>query len=506
MRKLSILTLLLLTTSLAWGTTPVTGTLKDLATGTVQKNAKVRAWLRGCNGNQPRVNGSALIAPTQGTSFFKDFLPDVSGNISGTLYSTRDAAGTGDGEVECGGSKQAVWYGIQLYLNGVPGPEVSVHARVGVSLDLTSVTPITVTPVVTAPTGDSTYCRLDAGNCGFTGLPSAPGVKLTEGTALTGLAGFDVIYGDSSLHRPRFINNNGAAATVALLTDNLGAFGSTTSAQLRGVISDETGSGPAVFGTAPTITNSTQDIINQPAATTFILKDNQGGTRYSIPSGGVAQSTLNNTAIGGGSTYNGTTLNKQIFTATGTHTISTGVTSEKVTICGGGGAGGGATAVNNGGGGGAGATSFKWLTGLTPGNTIAVTVGAGGTGVSAGTGNSGTASQIASGTQTITTVTAPGGVGGNANGAQSAGGAGGVQGTGADQTNAGNPGMGDWSKISGAAGGAGYFGGAATDSAGGNPGVAANANSCSGGGGAGAGANRTGGAGGSGIVIFEWTN
>jgi hypothetical protein len=196
----------------------------------------------------------------------------------------------------------------------------------------------------------------------------------------------------------------------------------------------------------------------------------------------------------------------QSFTASGTHTIAAGVTAEKVTLCGAGGAGGGATAANNGGGGGAGAAAVKYLTGLTPGNTITVTVGAKGTGVSAAAGNSGTASSIASGTQTITTVTAPGGIGGNANGAQSAGGAGGGISTNGDLNFGGNPGAGDWSTISGAAGGGSIWGGAGTDSAGGNPGVASTANSCSGGGGAGAGANRTGGNGADGLVVFEWTN
>jgi hypothetical protein len=44
-------------------------------------------------------------------------------------------------------------------------------------------------------------------------------------------------------------------ATVAKLTNTLGDFASTTSAQLAGVISNETGSGSLVFGTAPTFTN-----------------------------------------------------------------------------------------------------------------------------------------------------------------------------------------------------------------------------------------------------------
>lgn len=43
-----------------------------------------------------------------------------------------------------------------------------------------------------------------------------------------------------------------ASAACALSTDNLSFFAATTSAQLRGVLSDETGSGAAVFGTTPT--------------------------------------------------------------------------------------------------------------------------------------------------------------------------------------------------------------------------------------------------------------
>lgn len=43
-------------------------------------------------------------------------------------------------------------------------------------------------------------------------------------------------------------------STFAIFTDNLSVFAATTSAQLAGVISDETGSGVLVFGTSPTIT------------------------------------------------------------------------------------------------------------------------------------------------------------------------------------------------------------------------------------------------------------
>jgi hypothetical protein len=48
----------------------------------------------------------------------------------------------------------------------------------------------------------------------------------------------------------------GTGGTVVYTTNNLSVFASTTSAQLRGVLSDETGVGVAVFGTSPTITTS----------------------------------------------------------------------------------------------------------------------------------------------------------------------------------------------------------------------------------------------------------
>jgi len=51
------------------------------------------------------------------------------------------------------------------------------------------------------------------------------------------------------------ISNLGTA--VALVADNLSVFAATTSAQLAGVISDETGSGLLVFGTSPTIVTPT---------------------------------------------------------------------------------------------------------------------------------------------------------------------------------------------------------------------------------------------------------
>lgn len=143
----TILTLALLSGLVAaHATTPVTGNLKDLTGTVVNSKARVRLWLRGCNGNQPRVTGQALIAPTLGATYFKDFSPDVNGLISGTVYSN-------DVNVECGGSVNVTWYGVQTFVNGVGGPEMAVKAVDGVTLNITSVTPISVTPVSPSGTG-----------------------------------------------------------------------------------------------------------------------------------------------------------------------------------------------------------------------------------------------------------------------------------------------------------------------------------------------------------------
>lgn len=175
--------ILLLCVPSARATTTVTGNVKNLGTGSVT-NTFVRFWLRGCNGNQPRVAGTGIIAPSQGGVFYFDIVASSSGAISGTLYSTRDSTGNNGGEIECGGSTTSEWYGMQAFTNGKGGPEVPIQAKNGSTIDVSNVTPITTNPVVTAPTGDGTYLRLDAGNSPVTG-PLVLSSNLTENGTTT---------------------------------------------------------------------------------------------------------------------------------------------------------------------------------------------------------------------------------------------------------------------------------------------------------------------------------
>jgi|ERR1051326_1588807 hypothetical protein len=203
-------------------------------------------------------------------------------------------------------------------------------------------------------------------------------------------------------------------------------------------------------------------------------------------------------------TVPGVVPNKQFFTSSGTFTIPSGVTSLEVYVTGAGGAGGGATTTTNasGTGGGGGGTAIKWLSSLTPGNTLTVTIGTGGTGVANAVGNGGTSTTLASGTQTITTLTGGGGAGG-ANTGNIAGGLGGGATNGDINLIGGQP---DALRLtnSGSVGGFSYWG------AGGNGGFngagSAASNCGGGGGGAGGGAGGTvaGGSGANGCVLIKW--
>lgn len=94
-------------------------------------------------------------------------------------------------------------------------------------------------------------------------------------------------------------------------------------------------------------------------------------------------------------------LNGTAYTNSGTHTLQAGAI--KVTAVGAGGGG------NSGGGGGSGAGFVYYLSGLTAGNTLTVTIGASG-----GVGGNGGNTVISSGTQSITSATAGGGTGASA--------------------------------------------------------------------------------------------
>jgi hypothetical protein len=158
-------------------------------------------------------------------------------------------------------------------------------------------------------------------------------------------------------------------------------------------------------------------------------------------------------------------LNEQVFTASGTFTVPTGVTKLWVEILGGGG-GGARNNTNSSGGGNAGARINQQFT-VTPAAALTVTIGAGGAQQTVnGNGNDGTSSSF--------------------NGTSSSGGKGGIQNTANSITGAATTGGSSWG-----------IGGVNGTDAGANSGAG-------GGGGPTGGSGAHGGAGGSGIIIVRW--
>lgn len=131
-------------------------------------------------------------------------------------------------------------------------------------------------------------------------------------------------------------------STFALLNNNLGAFAATTSAQLAGNISDETGSGVLVFGTSPTITtditipnaglhlldtNATHDLIIQPGSDLTLDRT------LTITTGDAARTlTLNGNATISGTT-SGTNTGDQTTSGTANRiSVTNGSTNPTIDI------------------------------------------------------------------------------------------------------------------------------------------------------------------------------
>jgi hypothetical protein len=229
------------------------------------------------------------------------------------------------------------------------------------------------------------------------------------------------------------------------------------------------------------------------------------------------------------------------WTATsGTYTIPAGVTAIQIECWGGGGSGGGAATANNstGKGGGGGAYARLNTLSVVPGQTVTITVGVGGNGVSANSGNPGGNSLVVYNGITVALsvgggagTTAGGNNGGVANNGGSggncigdvvnnggSGGGGGFGGGGGGGGSAGTNGQGDNGGTAGstinAGAGSGGAGGTSGGGNGGNGGAYlannGSAGSAPGGGGGGAksgedgAGNRSGGAGGAGRVVITY--
>lgn len=222
----------------------------------------------------------------------------------------------------------------------------------------------------------------------------------------------------------------GAGGTVAYTANNLSVFAATTSAQLAGVISDETGSGALVFANTPTLVTPVLGVATATSVNKVAITAPATSATLTISDG----KTLSVTGTATISTTPITQVVKQTFTTNGTYTPTSGMVYCVIECIGAGGGGGGSANTSagqeaRGGGGGGGGYSKITATAATIGVSKAVTVsntgGAGGiTGNNAGTAGGDTS------VGTVCVAKGGSGGGGNPGNASTTGGAGGIAGTG----------------------------------------------------------------------------
>ena len=187
--------------TLSGQTAAVSGNLQNLgAIAITSSNTYVEFKLRNYGSSLPRISGTAVVV-----SKTQRFNPDGSGDISGNIY--RNDNITPDG----------TFYRVCVFDNGRRF-RCNDYTIAASTFDLTSATPNTTPPVVTAPTGDATYQRLDGGN-NATGnyVPNASGLNLGAGGATWDLFAGTVGIGTASPTVPLHVV--GTAALFDSTTD-----------------------------------------------------------------------------------------------------------------------------------------------------------------------------------------------------------------------------------------------------------------------------------------------
>lgn len=158
----------------------------------------------------------------------------------------------------------------------------------------------------------------DGGQIAYASLSGTPTIP----TKATG-AEIDIGTNDTKFATPKAIEDS----SVAFTTDKLSNFAATTSAELAGVISDETGSGKLVFDTSPTLVTPTLGIASATSINKVAITAPANGSTLTIAEAKTltVSNTLTLTATDGSTLAIGTggTLGTAAYTASTAYATST---------------------------------------------------------------------------------------------------------------------------------------------------------------------------------------
>ena len=192
-------------------------------------------------------------------------------------------------------------------------------------------------PVWTASTGTGSVVfdsspTLVTPTLGVATATSINGLTLTSSTGTLTIANGKTLTASNTLTFTGTDSSSvafGAGGTVAYTSNKLSVFAATTSAELAGVISDETGTGVLVFGTAPTFTTSidggaTFSAFASSTALTIGSTSTAANTT-NIATGATASGVTKTINIGTGAASGGIS-NVNIGSAAGTVTVNNNLT------------------------------------------------------------------------------------------------------------------------------------------------------------------------------------